>query len=1015
VKKLIREHYPFLIYLGYLIIIIIMIAAHSNGDTSERYMMVEDIPISDGWTYDYTNGITGTTSLPATLEEGGDSDMLILSRTLPKIDHQMSFIFRVRHAVVQTSIDHEVRASSAVSYSKTNYWNNIPGIYYQQLVVTPEDSGKEITIVSICDAKRYANTPGRVYLGDRATFVLQVLKDRLPTLLSAMTLGFMGILLMALWLATRLSMRQRVNEILCLALFCIDVALWLYTETDAVQFFMNDTGKATVMAYELLMVMPVPIAMFFAYYSDRERTKIHSRIAASIPLGIFIVNNVLHFTKTIHLADTLIISQGMLVVETLFVAVVQVREIQYKYKNDDKYSASLWKIPLIGIAVIVPLAAAEIVKYAFFPTKFTNSGILISLGVIFYMAAMAFDSIVRMNLRTRHYQQTSEVKTQFLANMSHEIRTPLNAILGFNEAILRTSKDDKVSHYAQNIQEAGNNLKSIINSILDISKIESGKIEIYEIEYSTVQMLDHLISMFEAMSQKKGLEFQVDIDGTLPEFLIGDENHISQILTNILSNAVKYTEEGLVRFTAKVLEVSTDTPTVKVRFSVEDTGIGIRQEDMGKLFEKFERFDREKNYSTEGTGLGMNIVFQLLKAMGSHIEVESIYGEGSVFYFDIVQSVTNRTEIGSFIEKRKQHALESSKGTDFIAPEARILIVDDVQMNIDAAEALLEELQIKIDSANSGKEAIEKIRRNEYDIVFMDHMMPEMDGVQATERIRQMAEEEENFYFAQLPIIALTANAMVGMREVFLQSGMQDFLSKPIEIDALNSVLKKWIPKNKIISISEVEKAAFAAELNAQSEVSDEWGALPDIVDVEVAKSFNPSFKVYEKNAKNYYNNYAATSSKLANFANSGNARDYTITVHGLKSTSKMIGLVSLSNMALWHEETSQGKKPEQAFVQLPEMLLYYKQCIDALGVSLGLAKAEAEDASDENAISSEEYEKIVVRVLDAANKFDMDAFMDLEDELEEICPPSDKKEEFAKIKELVANVSFSDVVELLG
>jgi len=1013
--KTFKEHYPFIIYLCLLVIILVMIFSHTNYDINEKYMEIDDVSVSDGWTYDFLNGISGETSLPVTLPDSGGSDTLVLKRTLPTIDHQMSFIFRVRHTVASISIDGQTRAKTIRPYSTEGYWDDVPGLYYQNVIVGPEDSGKEIKIVSRAGSDRYLRSPGRVFLGERATFVLRLLSDRVPTLLSAMVLGFMGALLLALWLATRLSMKQIANEILCLALFCIDVALWLFTETDAVQFFVSDTGKLTIMAYELLMVMPIPIAMFFAYYSDRPKTIKYSRIAASLPITLFIINNFLHIARIKHLADTLIYSQAMLVVETVFVATVQVLEIQHKYKNDDEYSANLWKIPLVGIAVIVPLTLVEVMKYAVGPIRWADNGVLIAAGVIFYMMAMAFDSIVRMNTRMRHFQQTSETKTMFLANMSHEIRTPLNAILGFNEAIIRNSQDDKVIHYAQNIQEAGVSLKTIINSILDISKIESGKIEIYAVEYSTVQMIDHLMSIFESMSKKKGLEFKTDIDDELPEIMIGDENHLSQVLTNILSNAVKYTEKGSVELSAKVLEKGTDIPTVKIRFAVKDTGIGIRQEDMGKLFEKFGRIDGEKNYNIEGTGLGMSITVQLLRAMGSDIQVESVYGEGSTFYFDIVQTVTNNTTLGSFIEKRKQLILNESKGTDFVAPNARLLIVDDVQMNIDAAIALLEELQVQVDSANSGAEAIEKITQNQYDMVFMDHMMPEMDGVQATERIRKMAEEEENFYYAQLPIIALTANAMVGMREVFLQSGMQDFISKPIEVDALYAVIKKWVPKDKLINISEVEKAAFSAEKKAQSKVADEWETLPELVETDVAKSFNPTFTVYKKNARNYYNNYEATCKKLNSFVANNDAKNYTITVHGLKSTSKMMGFTRLANMAEWHEHTSQGSDPSHAFSQLGELLAYYGECIKATGKVLGINEAEQEISDDSKAVSADEYAMVIERVVTAAKNFDMNAFMDLEDELEEICPPSEKKDEFAKIKEMVANVDFSGVVEYVA
>lgn len=999
-KAFLKQKSDIVLFFLFVCIGFIMIVLHDNGNHNEKFMEWNPASFTEGWHYAFEDGKNGITSLPADLP-ANHSAKLTLTNTLPKLKNYSSLFFRARHVLLRVYVDGQLRVDTLSTIPKELRWGKLNGIYYQEIPISPEDSGKEIIIESYCNT-RYLKSPGTIYLGDRGSLFLNLFRARWKTFLCCVLLALLGILLFGLWTMETFVLHQSSKEVLYLALFCVAVALWLFTESDFGQFFVKDTGKLTFLAYEVLMLLPVPIALFFVYYSERDFSKRASNIVATIPLVVFLMNNTLHSLHIVHLAETLIITQTMLAVETLSIAAIQITGLWYKYKKKEEYSSNVWIIPLFGIAILVPMATMEVIKYAFFSTKYPNDGILISLGVLFYMFALAFDSVVRMNSRAEKFKQSSEIKSQFLANMSHEIRTPLNAILGFNEIILRTSKEQKVLEYSANIHEAGSTLKTIINSILDISKIESGKLEIHPIEYSTAQMLDHIVSMFESLAAKKGLQLNATIDEHLPEVLIGDEAHITQVLTNLLSNAVKYTEKGTVTFTVKVLECLDSCTKCRLYFSVKDTGIGIHKADMDRLFEKFERLDMKRNYNTEGTGLGMSIVVKLLRAMDSEIRVESVYGQGSLFYFELEQQVQTPDAIGAFLERRKTLLQENRRDTDFIAPNAKILIVDDLKMNLDTVCVLLEQIKVHADTAMSGAEAIAKIRNIHYDIILMDHMMPDMDGIETTTQIRNLSIKTNDPYYGNLPILALTANAIVGMREIFLKAGMQDFISKPIEVNTLYSTIRRWLPLNKIIM---TQKSANKAEEQII------WAKVPVCMDMETACQFCPSKELLLRNVKTFINTCKSTCDKLSYYRQEKDVENYTVIVHGLKSSSKIIGLNELSEQAKEQEMNCQSGKPELAWEHTDELIGFYQNAVEDMKTFLTENSLVQEPKEEDTSLSLEEYEKLYNRIIDAAMAYDLGEFMKLEEEFEHIRVPKEKQEEFERIKELVINASFGELI----
>jgi signal transduction histidine kinase/CheY-like chemotaxis protein len=404
-------------------------------------------------------------------------------------------------------------------------------------------------------------------------------------------------------------------------------------------------------------------------------------------------------------------------------------------------------------------------------------------------------------------ENANKSKSRFLSTMSHEIRTPMNAVIGISELVLRENITPRVRDYITQIKQAGSGLLAIINDILDFSKIESGKMEIQPVKYMLSSLLNDVVTIIGIRLYEKSLEFKVDIDNSLPHLLLGDEIRIRQILLNLLSNAAKYTKEGFVKF--KVSGEITGKETVNIKFSVSDSGIGIKEEDLKNVFGNFVRFDANKNRNIEGTGLGLAITYSLVKIMGGDVSATSVYGKGSTFTVVLPQKILDARPIAKNISTYENPAVNTSAdqpdfAVSFAAPDARILIVDDISINLFVAEGLLAPYRMQIDSCTSGEEAIALTEKNHYDLILMDHLMPGMNGIEAVAGIRAMEEKRREKGQAsqnRVPIAALTADAIVGMKEMFLENGFDDYISKPIEISTMNVLIKKWIPKEKQIGI----------------------------------------------------------------------------------------------------------------------------------------------------------------------------------------------------------------------
>ena len=541
--------------------------------------------------------------------------------------------------------------------------------------------------------------------------------------------------------------------------------------------------------------------------------------------------------------------------------------------------------------------------------------LLLSLLVAAVLSMMTVRPFVQMQARLLEEKMRAEssnrAKSDFLANMSHEIRTPINAVLGMNEMILREDRRAQtrpgdsappvrealknIGIYAEDVKNAGHNLLAIINDILDFSKIEAGRIELQETTYQFSSVLNDLSNMFFFKARDKGLEFIMDVDESLPDHLRGDEVRIRQVLTNILSNAVKYTEQGSVRLTVRG-ERQGDNQFL-LTAAVEDTGIGIRPEDEGKLFSRFERLDMQRNSTVEGTGLGLVITKRLLDMMGGSISVRSTYGVGSVFTVVIPQGIVDDTPIGDY-KKRFEASIQEAKPyrEAFRAPDARILIVDDTQMNLNVVVNLLKKTEMQIDTATSGADALALTDEKTYDAILMDQRMPGMNGTETLHQIRARAEGLNR----DTPVICLTADAVVGARERYLSDGFADYLSKPVDSQVLERVILKYLPSEKVRMVKGGEQPTEAAATTADAVRMDDYAPLRAAgIDPGIGISYCQGDEgLYQSLLRDYLQCAEERAEGLVRRYDERDWKAYAILAHIVKSSSKTIGAAALSDIA---------------------------------------------------------------------------------------------------------------------
>ncbi|WP_029231612.1 response regulator [Butyrivibrio sp. VCB2006] len=614
-------------------------------------------------------------------------------------------------------------------------------------------------------------------------------------------------------------------------------------------------------------------------------------------------------------------------------------------------------------------------------------------------------------------KSANEAKTRFLSNISHEIRTPINAVLGFDEMILRESDNDSILGYAKDIQNSGKTLLALINDLLDFSKIEAGKMEIIPVEYELSSVINDLVNMAKMRAKDKNLEFSVEVNENIPHILYGDEIRIKQCILNILTNAVKYTEKGTVTLSIDYEDIDPDDVVygdeddieiddfILLKVRVKDTGIGIREEDMDKLSSAFERIDEKRNRTIEGTGLGINIVNSLLKMMESKLHVKSEYGKGSEFSFELKQRVVNSDPIGDF-SKAYKNSIQATDNYEesFHAPDARILVVDDTKTNLTVIVGLLKQTQIKIDTALSGFEALNLVKKKKYDIIFLDHRMPEMDGIQTFHAMKEMDDNAS----IDTPVIALTANAISGSREMYYKEGFDNYMSKPVDPGKLEEIILQYLPADKVTRPGDEGFVSNSAESDeAEKLAMQELLRVPG-VDIEQAIERCGSADAAKDVMKDFWMAITERAELIEKYEREGDIKNYTIYVHGLKSSARAIGAIDLGDQAEYLEKCGNDNWVEEIHDLTPDLLSLYRSYLTKLEILV------REDDEGKEEIPVDELESAYASIKEFVSGSFFDSADDIMKMLEDYRIPEQYKKKHEEVKRLMAAVDRDGLLNVL-
>ncbi len=560
--------------------------------------------------------------------------------------------------------------------------------------------------------------------------------------------------------------------------------------------------------------------------------------------------------------------------------------------------------------------SSQLYTYTYLDMVEDNLWLFLIMSLVIALVIIVF--IVRDLKRTR---LSDRLKTDFVSNMSHEIRTPITAILGMNELIQRESREENILQYADNIKKAGESLLGIINDILDFSRIETGRMELIEQPYSLPGLLGDLNLMIVQRAADKGLNFIMEVDDRLPVKPIGDMQKLRQVITNLLTNSVKYTEKGQVKLSVRLKEKMPEGFEMEV--SVEDTGIGIKDEEMEKLYSAFDRLDMERNRNIEGSGLGLSITKRLLEIMGSEIVVSSVYGEGSCFSFCVKQGIEDASPIGTFEIRDQDAGKHRYAGATFTAPEAHIMVVDDTPMNLKVICGLLKTNEMIIDTAESGEECIELFGKQAYDLIFLDHRMPVMDGLETLLELKKRYPET----LQETSVICLTANALSDVREQVLKAGFNDFLTKPVTLFDLEQMLLKYLPEEKIQRSGDDALTPSDKVILRRLRMIEELDVDKGIEYCGDSDEFLDAVNIYRHSVEVHLK-------ELTEFYEGSDLERLSIEIHSLKSTSLAIGANGLSALAASLEAAAKNEDTEALKNGMQEFLSRY----EALGRELDAA-----------------------------------------------------------------------------
>lgn len=740
---------------------------------------------------------------------------------------------------------------------------------YVFLRLSTLDAGKGIRVVTISDSEQ-SGTVNSAYIGDRLDIWLSIVKQHgLEVIIALVSLILaivdIGCSIVIFKVYKRHFPMEYLGWVILLAAF------WVISQTRLRQLIFPNFSLVATMSFVAVMLIPLPCVMYINSLQKGRYQRIHL-VTETVLLFNAVVCCFLQLFKLVDFVDSMKETHCVIVVAALITMGTIIKDALDGHLEE-------YRLVAYGLAAFVLSAIVEIIL------MYTNSihtiGLVLVAGLVILLMMTILGTakdILQLENTKQKALYASEAKTSFLANMSHEIRTPINSVIGLNELIIRESSEEKIRGYATDIRSSSRMLLALVNDVLDFSKIESGKMRLVEIEYHMAELVRNVTRILKTRAYEKNLTILLDIDEKLPTALLGDEVRVQQICVNLLTNAVKYTERGSVTFR---LKVNQEKP-FSLLIQVTDTGMGIKPEDLEKIFDGFSRADLKRNRHIEGTGLGLSITKKLVEMMGGSIWVESEYGKGSTFTVVLPQRVINATCLGPWNpDENGFQDTERSNDSFFEAPGATILVVDDNALNLAVVKGLLKRTAVMIDAASGGEAALKMTTEKKYDLILMDHMMPGMDGIETLHRIKDDPVNPNR----ETKQVALTANAIAGAKESYIKEGFVDYLTKPIDPDKLENLIAEHLPAGLVhyskTSPEKVEKEVKTEPYIDREEGLRYCGGLKELY-IEILDEYG---KGENKDVLNHA-------------LEQGNLRNYGVCAHAVKSSSKTIGAVAFSEFA---------------------------------------------------------------------------------------------------------------------
>lgn len=892
----------------------------------------ESTAFETDWVHILQDGSIEPATFPGSVKAKRGEDV-VYQTTLPKaIYGQTNLCFQSYWQDMRFYVDGIFRQSYSTQDSRP--LGTISPTAYIFVPIHASDAGKTLTVITRTDSS-FAGKTGEVLIGDKYSIWLSFFKEYgLVTLFQFIIICASVLCVGACVVLT--AVFKRPFELKYLAACTFFLTVWLFSENEFRQLLFPNVSVLTVLTFYSLILGPLSLGLYINELQKKRYEKFYAVLFGYALFDILIVT-VLEMTKTVQFLDSLILTHIFIMATIVTILFTMFMDVKKKLFRE---------YYLVGVGLLIVVVAGVIEVVLYYVQSFLRSGTAMCIGIVLLLFFACFKTgrdILESETNKQRVMLANEAKTKFLANMSHELRTPINTILGMNEMILRENRDENVQSYARGIQSAGKNLLSLIRDILDFSEIDAGKMHLASTPYSLSDLIIDAVGSLKAKAETHKLEVKIHVNENLPNILQGDEKRIRQIVNQLTSNAVKYTKEGSVSLSFGMCGIENDA--IQLLIEVEDTGCGIKKEDREVIFQTFSRLEMDKNRSVEGTGLGLSITKRLVDEMDGEIRVESEYQKGSRFLVTIPQVVVGKETVGDLNNDAEKK--EKIHHITFIAPEAELLVVDDNEMNIKVVQGLLKGTEISIMTATGGAECLALCSVHKFDLILMDHMMPEMDGVETLQRLRKLDGYEN------VPVVIVTANAVAGSKERYLDMGFCDYLSKPLDPSELENALKHALPADMWIDLSPNDSEHKDAALEENVEIVQASEKKTPLIDTQTGLTYCAgSEEMYLEILKTYLSQRDKYMFGMREYYEKKDWDNFAILVHALKSTSLSIGAKELSEEAKQMELAAKAMDVAVIDVGFEDLCAHYECVLNEIQTML--EPTQPQELPDESVIKRE-------------------------------------------------------------